>query len=89
MGRWLRSVWRRAKIAEIVRIWLAELDVQLSVPQRGECIEKLSKRSKERSVSESERVYKNVPEGYIGFVEELPGAGRTLEETRNLQDALR
>ena len=37
-------------------------------------------------------VYKEVPEGYIGFVEELPGAntqGRTLEETRaNLQEAI-
>jgi predicted RNase H-like HicB family nuclease len=31
-------------------------------------------------------VFKKVPEGYIGFVEELPGAnthGTTLEETRN------
>ncbi|CAN5890033.1 hypothetical protein BH11GEM2_BH11GEM2_00300 [soil metagenome] len=30
-------------------------------------------------------VYRQVPEGYIGFVEELPGAntlGATLEETR-------
>ena len=37
-------------------------------------------------------VYKKVPEGYIGFVEELPGAntqGKTLEETRaNLQEAI-
>ena len=37
-------------------------------------------------------VYKKVPEGYIGFVQELPGAntqGRTLEETRaNLQEAI-
>lgn len=37
-------------------------------------------------------VYKKVPEGYIGFVEELPGAntqGKTLEETRaNLQEAV-
>jgi predicted RNase H-like HicB family nuclease len=36
-------------------------------------------------------VYRKVPEGYIGFIEELPGAntqGRTLEETRaNLRDA--
>jgi predicted RNase H-like HicB family nuclease len=34
-------------------------------------------------------VFRQVPEGYIGFVEELPGAntqGTTLEETRaNLQ----
>ena len=33
-----------------------------------------------------------MPEGYIGFVEELPGAntqGKTLEETRiNLQEAV-
>lgn len=37
-------------------------------------------------------VYQKVPEGYIGFVEELPGAntqGETLEETRsNLQEAI-
>jgi predicted RNase H-like HicB family nuclease len=38
-------------------------------------------------------VYRKVPEGYIGFVEELPGAntrGRTLEEARaNLREAAR
>lgn len=37
-------------------------------------------------------VYMKVPEGYIGFVEELPGAntqGRTLDEVRtNLQEAI-
>ena len=37
-------------------------------------------------------VYRKVPEGYIGFVEELPGAhtqGATLEEAReNLKDAI-
>jgi predicted RNase H-like HicB family nuclease len=37
-------------------------------------------------------IYQKVKEGYIGFVEELPGAnaqGNTLEETReNLQDAI-
>ncbi len=37
-------------------------------------------------------VYRKVPEGYIGFVEELPGAntqGATLEEAReNLQEAI-
>lgn len=37
-------------------------------------------------------VYLKVPEGYIGFVEELPGAntqGETLEEARaNLQEAV-
>lgn len=37
-------------------------------------------------------VFRRVPEGYIGFVEELPGAntqGRTLEEAReNLQEAV-
>ena len=37
-------------------------------------------------------VFKKVPEGYIGFVEELPGAntqGDTLEETReNLREAV-
>ena len=37
-------------------------------------------------------VFKKVPEGYIGFVEELPGAntqGKTLEETRsNLHEAI-
>jgi len=38
-------------------------------------------------------VYQKVSEGYIGFVEELPGAntqGSTLEETReNLKEAIR
>ena len=37
-------------------------------------------------------VYKKVPEGYIGFVQELPGAntqGKTLDEARaNLQEAI-
>ena len=37
-------------------------------------------------------VYKNVPEEYIGFVQELPGAntqGETFEETiANLQEAI-
>jgi predicted RNase H-like HicB family nuclease len=37
-------------------------------------------------------VFEKVPEGYIGFVEELPGAntqGATLEEVRtNLQEAI-
>ena len=37
-------------------------------------------------------VYRKVPEGYIGFVEELPGAntqGATLEEARaNLKEAV-
>jgi len=37
-------------------------------------------------------VYLKVPEGYIGFVEELPGAntqGATLEEAReNLKEAI-
>ncbi len=37
-------------------------------------------------------VYKKVPQGYVGFVEELPGAnaqGRSLEEAReNLQEAI-
>jgi predicted RNase H-like HicB family nuclease len=37
-------------------------------------------------------VFEKVPEGYIGFVEELPGAntqGATLEEVRsNLQEAV-
>jgi predicted RNase H-like HicB family nuclease len=31
-------------------------------------------------------VYRKVPEGYIGFIEELPGAntqGQTLDEVRN------
>ena len=36
-------------------------------------------------------VFRKVPEGYIGFIEELPGAntqGRTLEEARaNLREA--
>ena len=37
-------------------------------------------------------VFRKVPEGYVGFVEELPGAntqGATLDETRkNLQEAV-
>ena len=37
-------------------------------------------------------VYRKVPEGYIGFIEELPGAntqGATLEEAReNLKEAM-
>jgi predicted RNase H-like HicB family nuclease len=37
-------------------------------------------------------VFQKVPEGYIGFIEELPGAntqGATLEEARaNLQEAI-
>ena len=37
-------------------------------------------------------VFRKVPEGYIGFVEELPGAntqGTTLDETReNLNEAV-
>jgi predicted RNase H-like HicB family nuclease len=37
-------------------------------------------------------VYRKVPEGYIGFVEELPGAntqGATIEEVReNLKEAV-
>jgi predicted RNase H-like HicB family nuclease len=37
-------------------------------------------------------VYRKVPEGYLGFVEELPGAntqGATIEETReNLIEAI-
>ena len=37
-------------------------------------------------------VYRKVPQGYIGFVEELPGAntqGETIEETReNLKEAV-
>ena len=36
-------------------------------------------------------VYRKLPEGYIGFIEELPGAntqGRTLDEVRsNLREA--
>ncbi|HKV36337.1 MAG TPA: type II toxin-antitoxin system HicB family antitoxin [Pyrinomonadaceae bacterium] len=38
------------------------------------------------------KVFQKVPEGYVGFVEELPGAntqGKTLEETRaNLEEAI-
>ena len=38
-------------------------------------------------------VFERVPEGYIGYVEELPGAntqGETLEEAReNLEEAVR
>ena len=38
------------------------------------------------------KVFQKVPQGYIGFVEELPGAntqGETLEEARaNLEEAI-
>jgi len=38
------------------------------------------------------KIFKKAPEGYIGFVEELPGAntqGNTLEEARtNLEEAI-
>ena len=38
-------------------------------------------------------IYQQVPEGYIAFVEELPGAntqGKTLEEAReNLKEAIK
>ncbi len=38
-------------------------------------------------------IFRKVPKGYIGFVEELPGAntqGRTLNEARaNLREAIR
>ena len=38
------------------------------------------------------KIFQKVPEGYIGFVEELPGAntqGETREETRsNLEEAI-
>ncbi len=38
------------------------------------------------------KIFQKVPEGYIGFVEELPGAntqGDTLEEARtNLEEAI-
>jgi predicted RNase H-like HicB family nuclease len=38
------------------------------------------------------KIFQKVPEGYIGFVEELPGAntqGETLEEARNnLEEAI-
>jgi predicted RNase H-like HicB family nuclease len=38
-------------------------------------------------------VFEKVPEGYIGFIEELPGAntqGATIDEAReNLQEAVR
>lgn len=38
-------------------------------------------------------VFKKVPSGYVGFVEELPGAntqGKTLDEAReNLEEAIR
>ena len=47
--------------------------------------------SKSKSVTFT-AVFEKVPEGYIGFVEELPGAntqGATLEEARtNLQEAV-
>jgi predicted RNase H-like HicB family nuclease len=43
-------------------------------------------------VAEFTAVFRRVPEGYIGFVEELPGAntqGATLDEAReNLREAV-
>jgi predicted RNase H-like HicB family nuclease len=47
----------------------------------------------ERGNMDLTAVFKKVPEGYIGWVEELPGAntqGKTLKEAReNLQEAIR
>jgi predicted RNase H-like HicB family nuclease len=48
---------------------------------------------KEKSMSfQLTAVFRKVPEGYIGFVQELPGAntqGATLDQTRrNLQEAI-
>jgi len=44
-----------------------------------------------RLKNEFTAVFKHVPEGYVGFIEELPGAnsqGDTLERTReNLREA--
>jgi predicted RNase H-like HicB family nuclease len=44
------------------------------------------------STAQLTAIFMKVPEGYIGFVEELPGAntqGDTLEETRdNLKEAV-
>jgi predicted RNase H-like HicB family nuclease len=56
----------------------------------------LRRATRERAVAVSglqfTPVFRQVPEGYIGFVEELPGAntqGATLEEARaNLQEAV-
>ncbi len=46
----------------------------------------------EASIMEFTAVFEKVPEGYIAFVEEIPGAnaqGATLEEAReNLQEAV-
>jgi len=46
-----------------------------------------------RVQNEFTAVFQKVPEGYIGFVEELPGAntqGETLDEARaNLEEAVR
>jgi predicted RNase H-like HicB family nuclease len=50
-------------------------------------------RDEERHMLHFTAVFRRVPEGFIGFVEELPGAntqGRTLEEVReNLREAAR
>jgi predicted RNase H-like HicB family nuclease len=51
-----------------------------------------AKMPKEATVMKLTAVFEEVPEGYIGFVEELPGAntqGATLEEARsNLKEAV-
>ncbi len=48
--------------------------------------------TRRRMRNEFTAVFEQVPEGYIGFVEELPGAntqGATLEEARsNLEEAV-
>ena len=65
----------------------AGLDVSPSVEQS----ESISKSEGEMKI-EFTAVFQQVPEGFIGFVEEIPGAntqGATLEEARdNLQEAV-
>jgi predicted RNase H-like HicB family nuclease len=62
-----------------------------SAPSLGEGVPRSEGYDKEVTVQFT-AVFRRVPEGYIGFVEELPGAntqGATLEETRsNLQEAI-
>ena len=59
-----------------------------SKPQRG-----IVPDSTPRKYMKLTAVFVEIPDGYMGYVEELPGAnteGTTLEETReNLQDAVK
>ena len=69
------------------RAWPIDRDIMSSKPQRG-----IAPNSTPRKYMKLTAVFVEIPGGYMGYVEELPGAnteGTTLDETReNLQDAV-